>query len=294
MEVLVIGGAGQIGQELCQLLQDEDISYRAPSRDLLDLEDHKNVKQLIAEWKPDIVINTAGYRDAGHANYEPSRCYKMNRDCVASLADACNAAGAALIQISSWRVFDGDKKDAFTEKDTPNPKEVLGGSFWLGEQQIHQRCPRHIILRLSWIISSRGYNRVTRLLDSFEEGKPAGTCPNHRGCPTTTEDVARVLLALALQISCDLNVWGTYHYSAAEPIDEYSLAEIVLAEASQYVNIQESQLPVDDSEKEGDTQSEINACLNSTRLQHTFGIMSRPWRSGLARLVRNYYQSKQP
>ena len=292
MEVLVIGGAGQIGQELCRLLQEEEITFRAPSREELDLEDHKNVSRLISDWKPDIVINTAGYRDAGHANYEPSRCYRMNRDCVATLAAACHKAGSALIQISSWRVFDGDKKDTYTEKDTPNPNGVLGSSFWLGEQQIHQRCPRHIILRLSWIISPSGYNRVTRLLDSFQEGKPAGTCPSHKGCPTSAEDVARVLLAIAQQVSCGIDVWGTYHYNAAEPIDEYALAEITLAEASQYADITDGQLPVDTDEKAGDTQREVNACLNNALLQHTFGIMSRPWRSGLARLVRNYYSEQ--
>ncbi len=292
MEILVIGGAGQIGQELCRLLQDEDISFRAPDRDELDLADHKNLTRKIKEWKPDIVINTAGYRDAGHANDEPSRCYLMNRDCVASLADACHTAEAALIQISSWRVFDGSKSEAYSEKDTPNPKGVLGSSFWLGEQQVHQRCPRHIILRLSWIISHRGYNRVTRLLNSFDEGRPAGTCPNHTGCPTTAEDVARVLLALVLQLSCGIDAWGTYHYSAAEPVDEYSLAEVVLAEACQYTDISDSQLPIDTSEDVGDTQSQINASLSSTHLKHTFGIMSNPWRSGLARLVRNYYLDK--
>ena len=135
MDVLVIGGAGQVGSELCNLLQQEDINFYAPSRDQLNLEDHRDVRRLITDWRPDVVINTAGYRANKHANAEPSLCFRMNRDCVANLADACHNAGAALIHISSWRVFDGQKKDAYTEKDTPNPQGVLGSSFWLGEQQ---------------------------------------------------------------------------------------------------------------------------------------------------------------
>ena len=90
----------------------------------------------------------------------------MNRDCVANLAKACDKAGSALIQISSWRVFDGTKRDAYTPSKTVlNPEGVLGNSYWQGEQQVHQNCARHIILRLSWIISHRGHNRVTRILE---------------------------------------------------------------------------------------------------------------------------------
>ena len=289
MEVLVIGGAGQIGQELCRLFDGTNISFRAPDRSEFDLENHRQVARAIKKWQPDVVVNTAGYRDAGHATQEPSRCFNINRDGVACLAKACAANDSVLIQISSWRVFDGRKKEAYSEKDTPNPESVLGNSFWQGEQQIHQHCPRHIILRLSWIISHLGHNRVTRLLNSFEkDGSPlAGTCPNHKGCPTTAEDVARVLLAITQQIGCNIDVWGTYHYNAAEPVDEYSLAEVVLAEASQYREIAIEKLPVD----EQDNTEVVNACLNDKLLKHTFGIHARPWRSPLARLVRGYYQT---
>ncbi|WP_281645118.1 sugar nucleotide-binding protein [Parendozoicomonas sp. Alg238-R29] len=289
MEVLVIGGSGQIGQELCRLLKSHQIHFQAPDRAQLDLEDHRTVVKLIEKWKPDVVVNTAGYRAAGNAQKEPSRCFSFNRDGVSNLADTCNKVGAALVQISSWRVFDGTKKEPYTEKDTPNPESVLGNSFWQGEQQIHQRCPRHVILRLSWIISHWGRNRATRLLDSFQDNGsplPVFTSSHQRGCPTTAEDVARVLLAITQQIGCNSNCWGTYHYSAAEPTDEYTLAEVILAEASQYLDISKDALPEDNTERE----TVVNACLDSRSLRHTFGIMSRPWRSAVTRLVRNYFE----
>ncbi|MTI14705.1 SDR family oxidoreductase [Sansalvadorimonas verongulae] len=287
MEVLIIGGSGQIGQELCRLLESHQISFRAPARHELDIEDHRNVARLIEKWQPDVVVNTAGYRAAGKAQKEPSRCFSYNRDAVSNLADTCHKVGAALVQISSWRVFDGSKVDAYTEKDTPNPEGVLGNSFWQGEQQIHQRCPRHIILRLSWIISHLGRNRATKLLDNFsypEAERALQTHINHRGCPTTAEDVARVLLAITQQIGCNTECWGTYHYSAAEPTDEFTLAEVIFAEASQFQDIPNERLHEDESEKA------INACLDGRNLRNTFGIMPRPWRSAVARLVRNYFE----
>ena len=292
MEVLVIGGSGQIGQELCRLLESHQISFKAPDRSELDLENHRATSKLIETLRPDVVVNTAGYRAAGNAHKEPSRCFSFNRDAVSNLADACNKNNAALVQISSWRVFDGTKADPYTEKDTPNPENVLGNSFWQGEQQVLQRCRRHIILRLSWIISHRGRNRATHLLDSFCNKEPQRippTNPNHKGCPTTAEDVARVLLAITQQISCETDCWGTYHYSAAEPTDEYTLAEVLLAEASQFRDIPKDML-LKGEEPEKGQEEKVNACLDGRVLRNTFGIMPRPWRSAVARLVRNYFE----
>lgn len=286
MKVLVIGGSGQIGHELCCLFDGAGISYHAPLRDELDLVDHKSVALYIKTLSPDFVINTAGYRDAGHATWEPSRCFSINRDAVANLAKVCARENAALVQISSWRIFNGQKKDSYTEKDTPDPESVLGNAFWQGEQQVSQHCPRHIILRLSWIIGEVGHNRVTRLLKSFTAGEVAGTCPLHRGFPTTAADVARVLLAITQQLSCGINVWGTYHYSSAEAVDEYTLAEMVLAEASQYFDVDVNSLPIDKK----DNQKAVNACLDSKRLTYTFGIKPRSWKEELPYLVKCYYQ----
>ncbi len=290
MDVLVIGGAGQIGLELCRLLTNEDIPFQAPGRDELDLEKHRDVRRLIEKMQPSIVINTAGYRNAEKAIHEPSLCFNINRDAVANLAKACDKNGAALVQISSWRVFDGTKKDPYTEKDTPNPENVLGNSFWQGEQQIHQHCSRHIILRLSWIISHLGENRVTRVLDSFLDSEhPTLVRSHNKGNPTTAQEAARVLLAITKQLNCNINVWGTYHYNAAETIDERALAEVILAEASQYVDIKNRELPTSTDTEQTPV---IRSTLDNTQLQNTFGIQPRPWRSPLARLVRDYFQNR--
>ncbi len=289
MDILIIGGVGQIGYELCRLLDHSGIPYSAPTREELDLENHKLVTKQITEWRPKIVINTAGYRDVSHATWEPSRCFSINRDAVANLAKVCAQHDAALIQISSWRVFNGKKSDKYTEKDTSDPESVLGNAFWQGEQQIQRLCSRHIILRLSWILSERGHNRATRILNKHSQGEPIRVSPLNRGCPSSAADAARVLLAITQQVSCGVHhLWGTYHYAQEEMIDEYALAELLLHEASRYTDVHQELLTVKTSEP----PKAINACLNSKRLTHTFGIKPRPWREEVSRLVRSYYQQK--
>lgn len=287
MKVFIIGGNGQIGYELCALLKGADIPHYAPPHEQLDLNGTRQIHEVIAEYRPTIVINTAGYRNAAQAESEPSRCFSLNRDAPAALAKACNQYKAALMHISSWRVFNGMKQDMYTVKDTPNPSGALGNSFWQGEQQIREHCPHHVILRLSWVISARGRNRLTGILDSLANSKPVKASANNRGRPTLANDIARVIIAIMRQINCNANIWETYHYNATETIDEVSFAEVILAEASRYRDF-----PPNPSElfpKPCNSGKTVNACLDATHLRNTFGIHAKPWRSSVARLIRNIY-----
>ena len=167
MKILLIGGTGLIGQEVQRLFLDKQIRCIAPGRDELNLENPESIEACLNNYQPDIVVNCAGYNDPVKAENEPSKCFRINRDAMAALADGCNRQQAILVYISTYRIFDGSKKEAYTEKDIPNPVGVLATSRWQAEQQISERCPRHIILRLSWIISHRRTNLLKYLLDQI-------------------------------------------------------------------------------------------------------------------------------
>ena len=286
MRVFIIGGNGQIGYELCTLLKGAGIHHYAPIREQLDLNDTQQVYDVITEYRPTIVVNTAGHRNPARAESEPSHCFFLNRDVPSALAKVCDQYKMVLMHISSWRVFDGMKQEVYTTKDVPNPSGVLGSSFWQGEQHIREYCPRHIILRLSWVISPRGRNRLTRILNNLTNNKPVNVSANSRGRPTPADDVARVILAIMRQIDCNAKVWGTYHYNAAETVDEVSFAEVILAEASQYRDFPLNPAELPESDNTGKT---VNACLETAHLRNTFGIHAKSWRSGVARLIRDIY-----
>lgn len=292
MKVLLIGGTGQIGRELLPLLQAKNIACFAPSRAELDLDQPEQIDVCLKQYQPDFVINTAGYNDPVMAENEPSRCFKINRDAVAELADCCARQRAALIHISTYRVFDGEKKDPYTEKDTPNPAGVLATSRWQAEQQIHQRCQRHLILRFSWVISEHRNNLLRYLLNQITQKKEVTVVSDQLGCPTPAEDAARVIVALLQQISCGADAWGTYHYAGAEPVSENSFAEMVIAEASQHRPLSIRKLKMDKvSDREG-IQPPANASLSCSKILNTFGVHNRPWRNTLSRMIRTHYQNQ--
>ena len=292
MKVLLIGGAGQVGLELQKLLQEKDIDFYAPGRAELDFETPEQIEECMNRYQPDMVINATSFSDPVRAENEPSRCFRINRDAIAELADKCQEYGCCLIHVSTYRVFDGMKEGAYTEKDTPNPIGVLGTSRWQAEQQIRQRCPKHIILRLSWVISEYRNNLLPHLLEQITEKKELAVVPDQLGCPTPAEDAARVIVAMLQQLDCGAEVWGTYHYAGSEPVSENSFAEIVIAEASQYSPLKVRKLRmVKVSEREG-VQPPANASLSCNKILNTFGVHTRPWRNTLSRLIKNYYDNQ--
>ena len=289
MKVLVIGRTGQVGHEVCKLLSRKNITFFAPDRNELELSDDNQIQSCLSQYKPDFVVNTAAYNNPVRAENEPSKCFSINRDATAILADCCQRLEIPLIHTSSYRVFDGSSQDSYSEKDPTNPIGVLGTSRLQAEQQIRQRCEKHIILRLSWIISERRPNMLRRLIDPMLVEEEIFVTPDQLGCPTSADDAARVIVAILQQLDCGAEPWGTYHYSTTESVSESSFAEILISEASQYQELAVKKLIMAKIDSREGIKPPANATLDSTRLLNTFGIHARTWRSVVARIVREHF-----
>lgn len=56
-------------------------------------------------------------------------------------------AGVPLLQPYSYRVFDGSRATAYSEKDEPVPLGLRGQALLRIEQCVRAACPRHVLLR---------------------------------------------------------------------------------------------------------------------------------------------------
>ena len=290
MKIMLIGGTGLIGQEVRKLLQKKQLPCIAPDRDELNLENLPSIDRCVSKYQPDIVISCASYNDPAGAQREPQKCMLINRDAMATLADSCHQHNAILLYISTYRVFDGSKKEPYTEDDIPNPTGVMATSRWEAEQEIMARCPRHIILRLSWVISHWRDNLLKYLLDRISQEQELAVVADQQGCPTPGDDVARVIVAIVQQLDCLAEPWGTYHYAGAEPVSENRFAETVIAEASQYQPLKVRKLRMDKLNQRDGIQAPANATLACRKILSTFGVHNKPWRGSLARMIKRFYQ----
>ena len=82
--------------------------------------------------------------------------YKVNADGPHYLAMVARDVGAKLVHISTDYVFDGTKKEPYTESDKPNPLQVYGKSKLKGEHLIKETGVSGFIIRTSWVYGNYG------------------------------------------------------------------------------------------------------------------------------------------
>jgi len=110
MKVLVIGASGQLGSELCRMLDKKGIEYLGTNSKDLDITDWNAVNQYFKEYRPQLVYNCAAYTNVDGAEDTPGKIanYKVNVIGTENVAAASEKFGATLIYISTDYVFDGN------------------------------------------------------------------------------------------------------------------------------------------------------------------------------------------
>jgi len=205
------------------------------------------------------------------------------------LAKASHRNNVGYLYLSSSRVFSGTVERLYSEDDYPDDEGVLGELLLRSETAVRDYCERHLILRLGPVFSHRYSNALTRILGQLVEGGSLCLGNNLRGSPVVAEDAARVVSALADQLSTDADVWGIYHYCSSEATNCYEFAESLLAAATQYAEFQPGVVKM---EKPDESTAILNRALDCAKIRNTFAIKQVAWRSFVAGSVKNYFLDK--
>lgn len=290
-KVLICGGDGQIGHALAELLtQQQGLECIALGRRKLDITEPDQIRQQLERHLPDYVVNCAGFNRVDDAERQPDRAVAVNTTGAGNLAAACALLSIPLLHLSSDYVFDGHYASGYVEDDDASPLGVFGRSKWEGEESIRTVQPQHLILRVSWVFSARGDNYLLRTLEQARHEAMIEAVDDRRGCPTSAEDVARVILAILRQLTCGIDVWGTYHYCGAEITSRYGFSEAILAAARQFEDLAVQELnAVSSADFPAAAQRPASSVIKCRKLLSTFGIRQRPWRSELQRVIREFY-----
>src|SRR3954469_13660638 len=104
-KVIVFGGGGQLGFELCREFKERGWSVLRFDRQGLDITDVAAVENVIGESDPQVVVNSAAYNQVDIAESEPVAAYEINALAVRNFAVACRQVGAQLVHFSTDYVF---------------------------------------------------------------------------------------------------------------------------------------------------------------------------------------------
>lgn len=286
MRVLLLGGESLLGQSLLRLAADENISLDAPECPAEGWR-AESLGPLLAQYQPDAVVNLAFYHEQFQLGLIEAESLALQRAFALALIDYCADQDVLLLQCSGARVFDGLKATPYTEKDELSPGDALGQMQADLEQQLSNRCRRHLILRLNWVLDTAPDGQLLRLLEQLRSHEPVLLAEEWRGNPTPVEDAARVILALLKQLDCDAGLYGVYHYGSSEASSWISFAKSLAQElmAGRHIEHDPAIRSVPFDQQVEAAWEPRNAVLASRRLLMVFGVKPRAWRAQLPALL---------
>src|SRR3989344_5921512 len=188
-KILILGAKGMLGSALAKVFSDKNpilLDYLE-----LDIADQKNLEEKLNELKPTLSINAAAYTDVDGAESNKELAMKVNGEPVGYLAEVAKKLGAILIHYSTDYVFDGEKKEGYTEKDKANPLNVYGQSKLQGEELLQQKGEMFYLIRSSWLYGENGKNFIDTILTKAGQEPKLKVVNDQFGKPTYTKDLAR-------------------------------------------------------------------------------------------------------
>ncbi|MFJ2989764.1 dTDP-4-dehydrorhamnose reductase [Collimonas sp. NPDC087041] len=275
--ILLTGKNGQVGYELERSLQGLG-EIIAVDRSRMDLSDLDQVRDVIRQVKPDLIVNPAAYTAVDKAETEPGLAMRVNGEAPAVMAAEAKKLGAALIHYSTDYVFDGTKNSPYAEDDETNPINIYGKSKLAGELAIREAGIPHLILRTSWVYGMRGKNFLLTILRLAQERDELRIVGDQFGAPTWSRTIAEVTshIVAQLNVAGDSATWwrenqGTYHLTAQGNTSWAGFTKQILANAKSQKSVLVSAITT--AEYPLPAKRPQYSVMSSEKLMGRFGVL---------------------
>ena len=197
---LIAGGDGQLSRALA-VAAPAGTECILLGRTALDITSEESIELALEAHGPEIVFNGAAYNLVDKAQGEGLEAnWRLNALGPSLLARACAARNIPLVHFSTDYVFDGHKREPYTEEDAARPLSFYGSAKLGGENAVLCASDANFAIRVSRLFGP--------VFSSPSGGKPAGNFPllmlklgrerpslrvvnDQIGSPSYTPDLAR-------------------------------------------------------------------------------------------------------
>ena len=274
MKVAVIGSTGQLGTDLVKTLgaTHEVIGFTHNDIEVADYDSCLVLKK----HQPDVVINTAAFHKTDRCEEEPLKTFSVNALGARNLAMITKEIGATTVFISTDYVFDGSKKEAYTEDDVPAPINTYGISKLAAEHFTRQN-PKHYIIRIASVFgkagaSGKGGNFVEAMITKAKKNEPITVIDDMWMSPTYTKNASSTLKEI---IEKQLP-YGVYHATNKGYCSWYQFAEQIF----QFTGLTPDLTPIKTDQLTMKAKRPRFSALKSIKLTK-YGIEMPTWRKAL-------------
>lgn len=301
MKVVITGAAGQLGQALRAAvpaeIAGESVELIATSRNggegalVLDLGDAAACRALVRQHRPDWLINAGAYTAVDKAESEPDLAQAVNAGAPAAFADALQATGGRLLQVSTDFVFNGTQGSPYRPDQHMDPLGVYGATKAEGEKAAAAtlRTEQLCILRTSWVYGPEGKNFLLTMLRLMRERVRLRVVADQVSCPTATKG-----LALACWAVIEHGVNGVHQWSDAGVASWYDFA-VAIAELGEAAGLLENPAqidPITTSEYPTAARRPSYSLLDCHGTYEALKLSPPHWRKALGRVIADLKRSR--
>lgn len=283
--ILVTGVNGQVGFELARSLQGLG-RVVAVDRSVLDLSNPDQIRAVVRETRPDLIVNPAAYTAVDKAETEFDLAMRINGEAPGLLAEEAKKLGAALIHYSTDYVFNGEKQVAYVEGDPTDPQNAYGRTKLAGELAIEATRADHLIFRTSWVYGSRGKNFLLTMLRLGAERPELKVVADQFGAPTWSNTIATLtahVVARAFSADDPAAWWsghaGVYNLTATDSTSWHGFATSIFELAG--LETRPNVLPIPASDYPTPAKRPSNSRMSNEKLAQVFGLRAPHWKDAL-------------
>ena len=295
MKILLFGSLGQLGKSIIRKKPNnyELISYSKADLNILNKE---KLVYIIAQHKPDWIINAAAYTKVDDAENNEDLAFKINRDGPKNISEILNDLGGNLLHISTDYVFDGLKRVPYKPFDQTNPISIYGLSKVLGEEEIKKiflTKNRAIILRTSWLMGPFGNNFANTILKLHQEKDHLKVVEDQIGCPTSTLSLAKIcwLIIEKSKMESDFKFPITMHWHDDGVTNWYEIASEI-GRIGKKLNILKKTAKVfsiNSKDYKTIAKRPLYSVLDTKETQEILNISPLNWKESIFRSFKDYY-----
>jgi dTDP-4-dehydrorhamnose reductase len=284
--IIIIGAGGRLGAALVREYA-RDFSVVGFNHAQLDLGSSEQLHATLADLDFDTLINAAAQTNVDRCETQQEEAFALNAEAPRMLAAICRAKNARFIHISTDYVFDGEKREPYTEDDAARPISVYGESKREGERRVLAEDDRALIVRVSWVFGPDRPSFIDAVLKKARAEDEISAVADKYATPTYTLDLCALLkpylaerregglLHLANDGECS---WQEYAQWALDrchaegiPMKARTVRAVSLADIKNFV-----------------AKRPVSSVLSSDKYQRATGETPRHWHDAVADYVRNH------
>lgn len=283
-KVLITGAGGQLGSSM--ELEDfimittsrfHNDAVESPTIDAdLDITNEYQVKTIIAENDPDIIVHLAAMTNVDGCELNPDQAYEVN---VRGTVNLLNHFNGKFVLLSTDYVFDGNE-GPYSENDTVNPKNVYGKTKLEAERKVREFSADWLILRTNVVWNIGGQYKasfVDWLVEELDEGNQVRIVTDQWNNPTHTEDLGCVINELLKH-----DASGLYHYGSAEVLNRYDFARLI----ANIYNLDENLIkPIMTQELNQLAKRPLRSGLKTNKIERDFAIIPAVLREDIEKIA---------